>query len=469
MRPETHQPTGRRPRRGRFVLVCNGSVWQDVIEVRVRSHTSTGGESSHAPVVLPDKLVKELPREDGVDHRVEPPAWLPQGAAPEAADPEADESPAVEETQAAEDSDTAAAEAAPEEFANGNGHDSAYSYSSADSYRYSDDNSFAEGTSYRSPFSPHRPTASDYERGDSELSAGQEAANGLQASSYDYSDRVGSDLPATGLSDPGMPDMGFPHAAAGYADTAASPYNDPAMTPYPATAPLGSAATMTSSHPGPGGGDSRFGGADSGGDSDSGHGSDTTPTGTTLGAAAATVGATAAATVGGIGAALRSGKERGAARFSRGSSTTKPPRSASTKPPQAATVKPARPATGQARRANLVIARIEPWSVMKFSFLISLVLWLVMFVAVALLYYALSSLGVFDALQRTLASVTSSQGSAGVNLSKWTSATRVLGYTMLLGAVNVVLITAISTVGAVIYNLVTHLGGGIEVTLKESE
>ena len=80
---------------------------------------------------------------------------------------------------------------------------------------------------------------------------------------------------------------------------------------------------------------------------------------------------------------------------------------------------------------------------MKFSFLISLVLWIVLFVAVALLYYALSSLGVFDALQRTLASVTSSQTSAGVDLTKWTSATRVLGYTMLLGAVDVVLITAI--------------------------
>ena len=36
-------------------------------------------------------------------------------------------------------------------------------------------------------------------------------------------------------------------------------------------------------------------------------------------------------------------------------------------------------------------------------------------------------------------------------------------------AVDVVLITAISTVGAVVYNLVTHLGGGIEVTLKETE
>jgi Transmembrane domain of unknown function (DUF3566) len=122
-----------------------------------------------------------------------------------------------------------------------------------------------------------------------------------------------------------------------------------------------------------------------------------------------------------------------------------------------------------ARRANLVIARLEPWSVMKFSFLMSLVAWVVLFVAVALLYYALSSLGVFESIQRTLASVTSSTTSAGVNLTKWTSASRVLGYTMLIGAVDVVLITALATIGAMVYNLVTHLGGGIEVTLKETD
>ena len=123
----------------------------------------------------------------------------------------------------------------------------------------------------------------------------------------------------------------------------------------------------------------------------------------------------------------------------------------------------------QARRANLVIARLEPWSVMKFSFLMSLVAWVVLFVAVALLYYALSGLGVFASIQRTLSSVTSSQSSAGVNLATWTSASRVLGYTMLAGAVDIVLITVLSTVGAMIYNLVTHLGGGIEVTLKETD
>ena len=106
---------------------------------------------------------------------------------------------------------------------------------------------------------------------------------------------------------------------------------------------------------------------------------------------------------------------------------------------------------------------------MKFSFLMSLVAWVVLFVAVAFLYFVLSSLGVFTSLQHTVSSVTSSSGSSGANLSHWFSASRVLGYTMLLGAVNIVLITALSTVGAMIYNLVTHLGGGIEVTLRETD
>jgi Transmembrane domain of unknown function (DUF3566) len=128
------------------------------------------------------------------------------------------------------------------------------------------------------------------------------------------------------------------------------------------------------------------------------------------------------------------------------------------------------PATAPTRRAQLVLARIEPWSVMKFSFMISLVGWVIMFVAVAALYYVLNKLGVFHSVQSTITDVTSGKGSPGADASgKWFSASRILGYTMLVGAVNVVLITALATVGAVIYNLVTHLAGGIEVTLKETD
>jgi hypothetical protein len=126
--------------------------------------------------------------------------------------------------------------------------------------------------------------------------------------------------------------------------------------------------------------------------------------------------------------------------------------------------------TAPTRRAQLVLSRIEPWSVMKFSFMVSLVGWVILFVAVAALYYVLNRLGVFHSIQSTITDVTSSKGSAGADANgQWFSASRILGYTMLIGAVNVVLITALATVGAVIYNLVTHLAGGIEVTLKETD
>jgi hypothetical protein len=122
-----------------------------------------------------------------------------------------------------------------------------------------------------------------------------------------------------------------------------------------------------------------------------------------------------------------------------------------------------------ARQAHLTVARVEPWSVMKFSFVVSLVAFVILFVAVFLLYSILSGLGVFDSLQRVVQSITSSQGSAGVNAKAWFSASKVLGYTALLGSLNIVLITAMSTIGSVVYNLTSRLVGGVEVTLRETE
>jgi Transmembrane domain of unknown function (DUF3566) len=121
------------------------------------------------------------------------------------------------------------------------------------------------------------------------------------------------------------------------------------------------------------------------------------------------------------------------------------------------------------RQAQLTLARVEPWSVMKFSFVVSVVAFIILFVAVAVLYMVLSALGVFTSLQHTVNSITSSQGQAGTNISTWFSASRILGYTGMLGALNIVLITAMSTIGAVIYNLIATTIGGVEVTLRETE
>jgi hypothetical protein len=121
------------------------------------------------------------------------------------------------------------------------------------------------------------------------------------------------------------------------------------------------------------------------------------------------------------------------------------------------------------RQAHLTLARIEPWSVMKFSFVLSLVAFVILFVAVSVVYSTLSALGVFTSLQHVVQSVTSSTDSSGVNAAKWWTESRILGYTALLGALNIVLITAMSTIGAVVYNLTSRLIGGVEVTLRETE
>ena len=121
------------------------------------------------------------------------------------------------------------------------------------------------------------------------------------------------------------------------------------------------------------------------------------------------------------------------------------------------------------RQAHLTLVRVEPWSVMKFSFYASIVAFIVLFVAITVLYMSLSALGVFTSLQHTISTITSSQGTAGTNISGWFSASRILGWTGILGALNIVLITALSTIGAVVYNLIAHVSGGVEVTLRETD
>lgn len=132
--------------------------------------------------------------------------------------------------------------------------------------------------------------------------------------------------------------------------------------------------------------------------------------------------------------------------------------------------RPSTDGTSSKRRAHLVLSHIEPWSVTKFSFVISLVAFVVLFIAIAVLYGLLAAMGVFDALTQTLRDLTTSGNAQSTfDPASWFSASRILGYTALIGALNVILITALATVGAVLYNLSADLVGGVEVTLSEGE
>jgi hypothetical protein len=144
-----------------------------------------------------------------------------------------------------------------------------------------------------------------------------------------------------------------------------------------------------------------------------------------------------------------------------------PPQSQPGRAPGAA--RPAPPAGPPARTALLSLQRIEPLSVMKLSSLLALAGFIVLFVVVAVVWFMLNKLGVFTKIEQTIGLVTYSKNHPGANAAAWFSARRWLGYAALIGAINAILFTALSTIGAAIYNLITSLTGGIEVTLKETD
>lgn len=125
-------------------------------------------------------------------------------------------------------------------------------------------------------------------------------------------------------------------------------------------------------------------------------------------------------------------------------------------------------AAGRSRRARLVLQRLDPWSVFLFSLVASLCLGVVLLVAVAALYAALSSLGVLSSLNGILGEVAGT-GSPDDVVEPFITASRVLGATAVLAAVDVVLLTALATLSALLYNLCATLTGGIEVQLGERD
>ena len=126
-------------------------------------------------------------------------------------------------------------------------------------------------------------------------------------------------------------------------------------------------------------------------------------------------------------------------------------------------------AAGRSRgpvRASMQIRHIDPWSALKVSLLLSVALFFVWMIAVAFLYLVLGGMGVWSKLNSNVGDLlTATSGGGGELVSSGT----IFGGAALIGLVNIVLLTAMATVGAFIYNLSTDIVGGIEVTLADRD
>jgi hypothetical protein len=120
------------------------------------------------------------------------------------------------------------------------------------------------------------------------------------------------------------------------------------------------------------------------------------------------------------------------------------------------------------RRARLRLSRIDPWSVMKVSFLLSIAFGIVTVVSVFIVWSVLGAAGVWSSINNTVSDTVSSGNNVSTfNIEDYLGMSRVLGFTMLVSVIDVILITAIATLGAFLYIMSASLLGGVEVTLAE--
>lgn len=119
----------------------------------------------------------------------------------------------------------------------------------------------------------------------------------------------------------------------------------------------------------------------------------------------------------------------------------------------------------EVRRVDLVISRIEPWSVLKVSFILSFVLGIAMVLASLLLWLLLNSMHVFASIQEFVGMLDDTGSIA--QLIDYMRLPRVLALSSFISVINVILVSALSTIGAMVYNMSAALVGGIRVALLD--
>lgn len=121
------------------------------------------------------------------------------------------------------------------------------------------------------------------------------------------------------------------------------------------------------------------------------------------------------------------------------------------------------------RLASLQLKRVDPWTVLKISLIVSVVMFFVWMIAVAILYYTLDAMSVWSKINDTFSTLTSSPDTAAAGQTDLITPMWVFGVTAVGGAINIVLFTLLATVGAFIYNAAAAMSGGVELTLGERD
>lgn len=122
------------------------------------------------------------------------------------------------------------------------------------------------------------------------------------------------------------------------------------------------------------------------------------------------------------------------------------------------------PPVDEPRQVELTIAKIDPWSVLKTSFLISIAIGIATVVASIVVWYVLDGMNVFGSIEDFLIELGAEKF---LSLMEYVRLPRVISYATIGGVANIILFTAMSTLVALLYNLIGTLVGGIRVSLMD--
>jgi hypothetical protein len=114
--------------------------------------------------------------------------------------------------------------------------------------------------------------------------------------------------------------------------------------------------------------------------------------------------------------------------------------------------------TAATKQVRLRLVYIDFWSVLKLAFLFALILGVVNIVASFLIWSLLNQTGVFDSVNTLLQEIA---GKDNFNLFDFASLGQVMGFAIVVSILNVIVITALSAIGAVLFNLATRVTGGV--------
>ncbi|MDR1118465.1 MAG: DUF3566 domain-containing protein, partial [Bifidobacteriaceae bacterium] len=128
---------------------------------------------------------------------------------------------------------------------------------------------------------------------------------------------------------------------------------------------------------------------------------------------------------------------------------------------------PSKKAARRAGRVKLNLSYVAPLSVMKMSFLVAIALGIAFVVAVFILWEALNDREVFTQVDQMIRDLIGNNRPESLEILQYVERGRVMSGAAILAVAQVVALTLISTLLAVIYNIVAALVGGVHVTLRE--